>query len=384
MARDQLRALETLHEILARNFQAALAGILRAGVEVRVAGVDQLTYLEFVSSLPNPTAFAVLSAEPLVGSFILEINPSVAFSVVERLEGARQLGRSQPERPLTPIEWHLLDRVIGRALELMRDLWNPIAPATFRVTAREANPRLMQVLSPNESVVSVTMEVSIGEQKGMMNLCIPVAAIEGHLERITSQAWLSSRQEAPPVPEAVITRRLARADVRVSAHLPVEGISLRELEEVRPGDLLLTSHPSSAPLLVSLEGMPKFLAAVGRDKDHVAFRVVGRTDEPGPVPGARASVRRGVDAPAAGAEPSLREALLRVPLPASVILAEKTARIRDVLSLGPGRILEFPKRADEPLVLVVGGRPLAEGTAVKIGERFGLQLESLRGPRAGG
>jgi flagellar motor switch protein FliM len=382
--REQLRALETLHEFYARGLQSALAGMLRAGVEVRVAAVDQLTYLEFVGSLPNPTAFTVLSADPLGGSFILEINPSVAFPIVERLLGSGQLGRSQPERSLTRIEWNLIDTVIARALDLMKELWAPIAPVTFRVTAREANPRLMQVLSPNESVVSVTLDVAIGEQKGSMNLCIPVVAIEGHLEEISSHVWLSSRKEmSAPGQETAITRQLAPADVRISAHLPVEEMELKVLESLRPGDLLVTGHPSTAPVLVSLEGRPKFRAAVGRWKDRLAFKVVGRADEHAGSPRERAALRRAEDPSGGGAGkgPSMREALQRVPLTASAVLAEKSARVRDVLALRPGQVLEFSKRADEPLALVVGGRLLAEGAAVKIGDRFGLQIESLRGSR---
>jgi flagellar motor switch protein FliM len=381
--REQLRALETLHELYARGLQSALAGMLRAGVEVRVAAVDQLTYLEFVGSLPNPTAFTVLSAEPLGGSFILEINPSVAFPIVERLLGSGQLGRSQPERPLTRIEWNLVDTVVARALDLMKELWAPIAPVTFRVTAREANPRLMQVLSPNESVVSVTFEVAIGEQKGSMNLCIPVVAIEGHLEGISSHVWLSSRKEASaPGQETAITRQLSPAGVRVTAHLPVEEVELKGLESLRPGDLLVTGHPAAAPLLVSLEGRPKFQASVGRWKDRVALRILGRADEAGAGPRPRAALRRAAD-PGAGKGATMLDALLQVPLVASAVLAEKTARVRDVLALRPGQVLEFSRRADEPLTLVVGGRLVAEGTAVKIGERFGLQLEALQAPRPG-
>lgn len=382
--REQLRALETLHELYARGLQSALAGMLRAGVEVRVAGVDQLTYLEFVGSLPNPTAFTVLSAEPLGGSFILEINPSVAFPIVERLLGSGQLGRSQPERPLTRIEWNLIDTVVARALDLMKELWAPIAPVTFRVTAREANPRLMQVLSPNESVVSVAFEVAIGGQKGAVNLCIPVVAIEGHLEGISSHVWLSSRKESSaPGQETAITRQLAPAGVRVTAHLPVEEMELRALESLGPGDVLVTGHPAAAPLLVSLEGRPKFRGTVGRWKDRVAVRIEGRADEAGGSPRPRASLRRAPVPPGGGEGKggAIREALLRIPLVMSAVLAEKPARVRDVLALRPGQVLEFSRRADEPLSLVAGGRLLAEGTAVKIGERFGLQLEALHGPR---
>ncbi len=387
VTRDQLRALEVFHELLARGFRGALAGMLRAGVDVRVTGVDQLTFLEFINSLPNPTAFAVLSAEPLGGRFILEINPSVAFPVVERLLGSGQVAQDLPERPLTRIEWSLIDTVVARMLKLMEELWAPIAPVAFRVAAREANPRLMQVMSPNESVVSVAMEVAIGEQKGGITLCLPVTAIENHLEKISSHTWLSFRREkAAPGQESAIPRQLEPADVGITAHLSAGAIGLKDLEGARPGDLLLTGHPASAPLLVSLEGRPKFRAAIGRLKEFRAFKVAGRAEE-GPVdPRARVAVRKAEDAaaPEKGAvAPSLKEALLRVPVTVSVVLAEKEARVRDVLSLGAGQVLEFSRRADEPLGLVAAGRLLAVGSAVKVGERFGLQVTALRGPSAG-
>lgn len=379
---DQMRALEALHERYARSLQAALTGMLRAGVEVRVAGVDQLTYLEFVGSLPNPTAFVVLSAEPLPGKFILEINPAIAFPFLERLLGSGQLGRSQPDRSLTRIEWGLLEGVLGRALELLGDLWAPIVPVTFRVTACEANPRLMQVLSPNESVVSVALEVALGGQKGTMNLCMPVVAIEGHLGEITSHVRLSSRGEAGSRGgEGAVSGRLAPAELRVSAHLPEEEVRLGDLEGLRPGDLLRTGRPRTEPVLVSLEGRPKFRASLGRLKEFRAIKVEGRAATEGGAARGGISIQRGEEVPGTGGggtAPALGASLRGVPLEVSVVLAERVLPVREVLSLGPGRVLEFARRADAPLELRAGPRVLAEGLPVKIGERFGLQLTSLR------
>jgi flagellar motor switch protein FliN/FliY len=74
---------------------------------------------------------------------------------------------------------------------------------------------------------------------------------------------------------------------------------------------------------------------------------------------------------------------MQLPLTASVVLAEKTLRLKDVLALRPGEVLEFPRRADDPLELRVAGRAIAEGAAVKIGERFGLRISGMRDARGG-
>src|SRR3990172_6355240 len=65
VGKEQMRALQTLHEGFGRNFGAALSGMLRTIVEVKLTSVDQLTYSEFIFSLENPTCFNLLKAEPL-------------------------------------------------------------------------------------------------------------------------------------------------------------------------------------------------------------------------------------------------------------------------------------------------------------------------------
>ena len=63
VSKDQMRALEALHEGFGRNFGAAISGYLRTIIEVNVAHIEQLTYSEFIHSLPNPTCFNLLKAE---------------------------------------------------------------------------------------------------------------------------------------------------------------------------------------------------------------------------------------------------------------------------------------------------------------------------------
>src|SRR5512144_1593381 len=71
VSKDQMRALENLHEGFSRNFGASLSGFLRTIIEVKVASIEQMTFSEFTHSLPNPTCFNLLSAEPLEGNICL-------------------------------------------------------------------------------------------------------------------------------------------------------------------------------------------------------------------------------------------------------------------------------------------------------------------------
>ncbi len=95
VGKEQMRALQTLHEGFGRNFGAALSGLLRSIVEMKLTSVDQLTYSEFVFSLENPTCFNLLRADPLEGNLILDINPSILYPIIDRLLG----GGRKDERP---------------------------------------------------------------------------------------------------------------------------------------------------------------------------------------------------------------------------------------------------------------------------------------------
>ena len=108
VGKEQMRALQSLHEGFGRNFGAALSALLRTIVEVKLTSVDQLTYSEFVFSLENPTCFNLLRAEPLEGNLILDINPSILYPIIDRLLGGGKEAGPLARRPLTEIELRLV------------------------------------------------------------------------------------------------------------------------------------------------------------------------------------------------------------------------------------------------------------------------------------
>ena len=87
VSKEQMRALEGIHDSFSRNFGASLSALLRTIVEARVATTEQLTYSEFIHSLPNPTNFNLLTVEPLEGQMCLEISPLIIYPIIDRLLG---------------------------------------------------------------------------------------------------------------------------------------------------------------------------------------------------------------------------------------------------------------------------------------------------------
>ena len=131
VSKDQMRALQSIHEAFARNFGASLSGLLRSIVETRVATTEQLTYSEFIHSLPSPTSFSLLSAAPLDGQMCLEISPLIVFPIIDRLLGGTNAEIFIPQRPLTTIENRLVSRIIDKALTNLAESWADLVEVEF-------------------------------------------------------------------------------------------------------------------------------------------------------------------------------------------------------------------------------------------------------------
>jgi len=274
VGKEQMRALQSLHEGFGRNFGAALSALLRSIVEVKLTSVDQLTYSEFVFSLENPTCFNLLKAEPLEGNLILDINPSILYPIIDRLLGGGRETGPPARRPLTEIELRLVARITTLFLEELRRAWENVLELKLSVARVESNPQLVQIVPPNEVVVLISFEVTLGEIRGMMNLCIPFNSIERIGNKLSANSWVSyGRRHATADTIQQVTKNLRGALVEVIAHLADTKISTGDLLGLRVGDIITTEKDVNAPLSVSVEGVPKFKARPGALKGRKAIQV---------------------------------------------------------------------------------------------------------------
>lgn len=75
--------------------------------------------------------------------------------------------------------------------------------------------------------------------------------------------------------------------------------------------------------------------------------------------------------------PAYTRSLLKVKVPVSVVLAERKQTLKEATEIAPGTLLKFDKACDELLHLCVGDRQVAEGEAVKVGDKFGFRVISM-------
>lgn len=274
VGKEQMRALQTMHEGFGRNFGARLSTMLRSIVDVKLTSVDQLTYGEFVFSLENPTCFNVLAAEPLEGNLILDVNPSILYPIIDRMLGGGKETNTAARRPLTEIELRLVSRITTEYLEELKRAWSGVMPIQFQVERVESNPQLVQIVPPNEVVVLISFEIMLGELRGMTNLCIPYNALERISAKLSANNWVSPNKKTA-TPESIdrVTKNLRTATVEMVVRLADTTIATKDLLGLRVGDIITTDKDIRSPLVIDVEGVAKFKARGGSYKGRKAICV---------------------------------------------------------------------------------------------------------------
>jgi flagellar motor switch protein FliM len=279
-SKDHIRTLQMMHETFARLTTTALSAQLRALVHVHVASVDQLTYEEFIRSIPNPTTLAVINMDPLKGSAVLEIDPSITFTIIDKLFG----GMGEPvkmSRELTDIELSVMEGIIVRILGNLREAWSNVIDLRPRLGNIETNPQFAQIVPPNDMVVLITLETKVGEVEGMTNLCIPYISIEPVISKLSAQYMYSSiRKGATDENLSIIQSRLESVTLPVIAEIGEAKINFREVLSLLPGDVIkLPDTKIGSDMVLKVGGRKKFKCRPGLVSSRIAVKIGDRIEE---------------------------------------------------------------------------------------------------------
>ena len=274
-SKEQIRTVSIMHETFARLNTTSLSAQLRSLVQVHVASVDQLTHEEFIRSIPNPTTMAVINMEPLKGSALLEIDPSITFAIIDRLFGG-QGENAKLSRDLTDIEQSVIENIIVRILGNLREAWTQVIDLRPRLSQIETNPQFAQIVPPTEMVLLVTLEAKIGEAEGMINVCLPYITIEPIISKLSAQYWYSSvRRGATTENLNVLRERLTTIYVDMVAEIGGVDIRVDDLLALKIGDVIrLADTKIDEPIILKIGEQPKYLCRPGRSGAKLCVQLI--------------------------------------------------------------------------------------------------------------
>lgn len=273
VSKDQLRTLESLHDNFASQFGSSLSGFTRTVVDIDLLSVDQITYSEFVMSLVAPSCTYVFSMKPLEGMGIIDFNPTVAFSFVDRMFGGRGKALSA-ERELTGIEKSILGKVADRAFQSLAKAWEHILKVDFILEAFETNPQFMQIIPQGETVIVVSLQVKMQSASGILTICYPYLTLEPIMQKLSAQHWIDANKKGADMNLiASNTQQILPVKTDVTAILGGTTVSIKELIEIKIGDVIRLDGLENEEIRLKVGSQEKFLAHPGQMGNQKAVRI---------------------------------------------------------------------------------------------------------------
>ncbi len=278
-SKDQIRSLTRIHENFARLLTTYFSAQLRTFVQISVASVDQLPYEEFIRSVPKMTILNVFEPYPLDGRFLIEVNPNIAYAMLDRLLGGKGVAVNKVDN-LTEIETRIMTQLFQRTLESFQEAWSTVIDLEPQMDELEVNPQFLQMVSPNETVVVISLSTAIGEASGMINICLPHVVLEEILPKLSVHYWMQTKKKSRSNEEMLALEHNVRsAPLVMKAELGKSEISIQEFLQLDIGDTIELTSLIDDPLLIRVGDKPKFFGQPGKVKSKLAIQVTEVIEE---------------------------------------------------------------------------------------------------------
>ncbi len=272
-SKEHLRTLEIIFENFGRLVSSNLPAYLRKNVQVDVMNSEAVTYSEFSNALSNPVLLGIVDFAPLKGNIVIELASNLGFTIIDRMLGG--LGEPlEKSREFSEIELSVLERIFTILVDLLREPWSNVVEIHPRLERIETNSQFAQIISPSEMIAIITINVTIGNVEGLMNVCLPFITLEDVMDKLNTKYWFSTMQSRDEeVYNEFIETTINKAQIPIKALLGKSSISVMDFINLQVGDIIKLNSHVDDELDVYVGNIVKFKALPGSGAENYAVKV---------------------------------------------------------------------------------------------------------------
>ncbi|MCM8710950.1 flagellar motor switch protein FliM [Clostridium sp. SYSU_GA19001] len=278
-SKEHIRTLELIHDNYARIISSYLTAQVRSNVKVKIVSVEQITYEEFIHSVPNPTILTIFKMPPLSGSILFETNPQFVFQIIDVLLGGSGTGKYKM-REFTDIDKNIIRHINKGLIGNLKLAWEDVLEVQTEIEGIETNPALNQTMAPTEPVALITFSVDMNKSSTYINICIPYLSIEKVLDKLVVQYWFQeNNEEVLHESREKLKNRLNVVKVEVTAVLGKTNITIDDFLKLSAGDVITLDNKSSSPVKLLVEDKPYYYGKPGIIGKNLGIEILDIIDK---------------------------------------------------------------------------------------------------------
>ena len=278
IVRGRMPTLELINERFARHLRISLFNMLRKTAEVSINGVQMMKFGEYQNTLYVPTSLNMVRFRPLKGTALVTMEARLVFILVENFFGGDGRFHAKIEgREFTPTERRIIQLLLKIVFEDYKEAWSPVMGVEFDYLDSEVNPSMANIVSPTEVIVVSSFHIEVDGGGGDFHVVMPYSMVEP-IRELLDAGVQSDKMETDVRWSTALKDEIMDVPVNFRVNLLEQDISLRDLMELRPGDIIPIVMPENATMFV--EELPTYRVKMGRSGDKIAVQVSEKIKRP--------------------------------------------------------------------------------------------------------
>ncbi len=271
--RGRLPTLDIINQMFSRLFRNSFSSLMKKSADISTASTDSVKFGEFLRSLPVPASLHVFRMEPLRGFGLMVVESKLVFALVDNFFGG--VGNSDvhiDRRDFSAIEVRMTKNVVLSALEDWEKAWKPVHPVSVSYVRSEGNPQFAAIVPPTDTVLVVVFDVEMENTSGTITICIPYSTVEPIVPKL-KESFQSEKMEVDKIWVKRLQVELMETELEAAVELGTAVITPSKFMDLQVGNVLMLGNDVSDPLLVKVEGVPKFRGFPGVSRGNKAVQI---------------------------------------------------------------------------------------------------------------
>lgn len=278
LSKEYINTLFMIFEDFSKFAGNHLSTQIRTNVNLKLASIEQISYDEFIHSIPKFTLLGLFHSNPLNGSQMIEINPQLCMLIVELLCGASEAqitkGEELSKKSFTDIEMAILEEVFKTFVTAFENAWQDITTIESQLDSLDTNPQLLQNMSPNEPVVLITFTVTIFKQNMFINLCVPYVFFEGIVDKLSFRNWFDADKGFNEADNDQLKKNIETVTLKMETVLGETTMTLADFAQLEVGDTISLNQKIAEPLKMYIENQLFSKVKPGQKDGHLAAEIL--------------------------------------------------------------------------------------------------------------
>ncbi|NKN33207.1 flagellar motor switch protein FliM [Marichromatium bheemlicum] len=271
IVRGRMPTLDMINERFARYLRVHLFNLLRRSSEISVVGTKVTKFSEYIHSLYVPTSLNLVRVTPLHGTALFVFDPRLVFTLVDNFFGGDGRYYSRIEgRDFTPMELRVIQNLLHAAFDDMKKAWEPVMDLTFEYVNSEVNPQFANIVSPTEIVVINDFHIELEGGGGNLHVTLPYSMIEP-IRELLDTGLQSDRSGVDERWLHALSEEVQIAEVEIFSMLTEATLTVRELLDIRPGDIIPIELPET--VVLNVEDIPTCRGRFGTSNGNNAIKI---------------------------------------------------------------------------------------------------------------